>query len=261
MSWSERWKEMSLFRKTLLVLMAAMVLGFGIATPIVTSVRGIAYEDGFLGMEETGENVWYSGRLDGENAEFIVYPSGTVEYRWGEYTYGPYQVVEAASASPEGQWSGLPGIEIRRGDEVLFRGGYVEGSWFMLVQEDGEPLDLVTIRAYTSTGEVIGENGRSISEEELHEPSLSSLAKLVLAPEVTNRGSVGLYFLVTLLAAFNMVQICFPDMMFRLSLWGHVRNVEAAEPSDFYVAMEHLEWMVLAVVCFALYWKSLFSIG
>ena len=50
-------------------------------------------------------------------------------------------------------------------------------------------------------------------------------------------------------------------MMFRLSLWGHVRNVEAAEPSDFYVAMEHLEWMVLAVVCFALYWKSLFSIG
>ena len=53
---------------------------------------------------------------------------------------------------------------------------------------------------------------------------LSSLAKLVLAPEVTNRGSVGLYFLVTLLAAFNMVQICFPDMMFRLSLWGYVRN-------------------------------------
>lgn len=254
----ERWRKMSLFRRVLLVLLAAMILGFGIATPIVTSQWGIEYGDTLLYRTEEAGVCRYSGRVDGENAVFTVSPDGTVEYQWGDLLYGPWQVVEDPTASPEGDWSALPGIEIRRGNEVLFRGGYYEGSWFMLIQEDGEPVgDTWPVRFYTSTGEVLGGDGRVLDEEDLHAPGLSFPAKLVLAPELTHRGSLSLYMLVTLLAAFNIVQICFPALMFRLSLLGRVRDPGAAEPSDFYIAVEHLEWMVLTVVIFAFYVVSL----
>lgn len=258
MTLHERWRGMSLFRRVLLILMAAMILGFGVATPIVTSRWGIEYGDTLLyRMEEAGV-CCYSGRVDGKNAVFTVSPDGTVEYQWGDLLYGPWQVVEDPTASPEGDWSALPGVEISRGNEVLFRGGYYEGSWFMLIQEDGEPLEMVEIRASTSGGTVVkDEDGRVLGEEELHAPGLSFLAKLVLAPELTHRGSLSLYMLVTLLAAFNIVQICFPALMFRLSLLGRVRDPGAAEPSDFYIAMEHLEWMVLAVLIFVFYAGSL----
>jgi len=32
-----------------------------------------------------------------------------------------------------------------------------------------------------------------------------------------------------------------------------VRNINDAEPSDFYIAMEKLEWGMLAVICLVLY--------
>lgn len=257
----ELWREMSRYRQILLAAMAAMILGFGIATPIVCSISGIEYGDTLLRFREEGGTAYYEGTVDGEAAAFSVSPDGTVEYRWGEYQYGPYQMVEDPSAAPED--FRMTGIEIRQGDQVLFRGGFQPNSALPLYQENGEPLWDLGISVTMSGGRVVeaGEDGREIGLREQHEPGPAALARLALAPELTHRGSVGRYLLITLLALFNIFQICCPSFFFRLSLIGRVRNVEQAEPSDFYIAMEKLEWLILAGACLFLYGMNLQAIS
>ena len=127
----------------------------------------------------------------------------------------------------------------------------------MLYQENGEPLWSLQINAVMNDGTVLGEDGREISPEEQHEPSLTALARVALDPELVHRGSILLYLLITLLALLNVFQICFPGFFFRLSLLGHVRNIDDAEPSDWYIAMERIGWLVLAGMCLFLYWQAL----
>ena len=71
---------------------------------------------------------------------------------------------------------------------------------------------------------------------------------------------MGFYLTVTLLALFNIIQICFPHLFFRLSLLCRVRNIDDAEPSDFYIAMEQSEWVVLALACLLLYYMAMTTI-
>ena len=255
----EKWTEMSWFRRILLLWMAAMILGFGIAMPVVRAAQGIEYGDDFLRLRQEGEVRYYEGEVDWEDAAFTVWPDGRVEYRWGEYTCGPYQVAVVPDAAPEGFGSAMTGLEIRQGDQVLFRGGYLKDSFQILYQENGEPLWDTRIPYSGAGGEtVIGEAGQVNIREK--QPSLTALARAALDPELVRRGSVGIYLGVTLLALLNAVQICFPGFFFRLSLWGHVRNVDDAEPSEFYIAVEHAEWVLLALLVPVLYWYGLVTV-
>ena len=254
----EKWAEMSWYRRILLVVMSTEILLFFIATLVTINRPGLAYRDGLLYPRTEGRDQIYEGTVDGERARFTVSPEGEISYQWGEYAYGPYQITQDPSAAPEGK-DHMAGLEISLEDEVLFRGGYLPGSVLTLYQENGEPLWDIGVSATATDGVVIIQNGRVIPPEELHEPSLAALARVVLNPELTHRGDVGLYLLVTLFALFNIVQICFPGLMFRLSLWGHVRNLDDAEPSDFYIFAEHIEWAVLAIACLALYLAAIYA--
>ena len=259
-----KWSEMSRYRRVLLLVMAIEILAFFFATLVMINRPGLEYGDALLYPSTEGETQIYEGKLDGEPARFTVSPEGEISYQWGEFSYGPYQVTVDPAAFPEtlGEHDGKYniGLEISQGGAVLFRGGYRPGDTLSLWDESGEPLWGIRVSATMSDGTVIGENGRVISPEEQHEPGLGALARIVLAPELTHRGNIWLYLTVTLLAVFNCFQICFPHFFFRLSLWGHVRNIDDAEPSDWYIAMENIEWAVLAMVCLALYAMGLSEI-
>lgn len=253
----EKWQEMSWFRRGLLAILAVMVVGFGIATPVVSARKGIEYADTLLYLTEEGDTRRYTGRLDGQRAEFTVRPGGTVEYLWGEETYGPYQVVEDPSAAPR---DFMTGLEIRRDGQALFRGGFSDDEWPVLYGEDGEPFEPFRMLdiTYSSGGKTFDSDGRELSARDLHEPRLTTVARLVLGePALTHRGSFGLYLLVTLLAAFNIFQICCPGLMFRWSIMWHVRDPDSAEPSDFYIVMEKIEWVVVTGLAAWCYWLSL----
>ena len=177
-----------------------------------------------------------------------------MEYRWGEYAYGPYQVAEDPTALPEGY--GGTGVEVRQEGQVLFRGCLQSGRLF---DEDGELMWDTGSYAFTNDAILDLETGREVSRQEYHEPRLSSVVQVALGPELTRRGSVGLYLAVTFLALLNIVQILFPEALFKLSLLGHIRSadIDDAEPSSFYIAMEHIEWVVLAGVCLVVYVMAL----
>ena len=259
-----KWLEMDLYRRILLAVMLAEIFGFLIANVIVVNRPGLEYGDALLYPSTEGELQVYEGKLDGESARFTVSPEGEISYQWGEFSYGPYQVTVDPAAFPEtlGEHDGKYniGLEISQGGAVLFRGGYRPGDTLSLWDESGKPLWGIRVSASMSNGTVIGEDGRVISPEEQHEPSLAALVRVVLNPELTHRGNLLLWMACTLLALFNLFQICFPHFFFRLSLWGHVRNIDDAEPSDWYIAMENIEWAVLAMVCLALYAMGLSEI-
>ena len=259
-----KWSEMSLYRRVLLIVMAIEILAFFFATLVMINRPGLEYQDALLYPGTEGDIQIYQGTVDGETARFTVSPAGEVSHQWGEFSYGPYQVTVDPAAFPEtlGEHDGKYniGLEISQGGAVLFRGGYRPGDTLSLWDESGKPLWGIRVSASMSNGTVIGEDGRVISSEEQHEPSLGALARIVLAPELTHRGSILLYLATTLLALLNVVQICFPHFFFRLSLWSRVRNIDDAEPSDWYIAMENIDWAVLAIVCLVLYAMSLTEI-
>lgn len=255
MFWKEKWAEMSWFRRVLLVLMAAMILFFGAATAAAGTREGYAYGGTLLRAEREGDARRYTGQVEGVDTELVISGEGVVTLRKGEDTYGPYQVVKA----PEAAAGMFKGIEIHQGGLILFRGSYTGGASPSLRDESGEPVLETRMSMGASGGNThyyIG--GQEVSQKEWNTPSLGQIARWALEPEeLTHRGDLGLYLLITLLALFNLVQLCFPDFFFRLSLWGHVRDPERAEPSDLYIAMEHVEWVVLAVICAVLYYQAL----
>ncbi len=258
--WREMWSEMSRFRRVLLAVMVLMVLGFGIATPIVAAREGYAYGGTLLRAEREGDTRRYTGRVDGREVELVIQGDGMVTFRSGENQYGPYQVEEAPDTVPGDFWG--RGIQIRQGERVLFRGGYMENSELPLFDETGEPIWEVRMTAGSSGGDTYYIDGEEVSQEEWNAPSMSQIARWALEPEeLTHRGSWGMWFSATLIALLNILQLCFPGFFFRLSLWGHVRDPERAEPSEFYIAAEYAEWIVLAMVSGVLYWLGLTTIG
>ena len=253
-----KWSEMSRYRRGLLIVMAIEILAFFFATLVMINRPGLEYQDALLYPSTEGDIQIYQGAVDGETARFAVSPEWEVSYQWGDYTYGPYQITEDPAAVPDG-YEGSQGIEIRLGDEVLFRGCYLPSSTFPLIQEDGESL-WEDSNIYMISGEQIWRNGQEITEREYREPSLSALARVALEPELTRQGNILLYLLITVLAVFNVLQICFPGLFFRRYIRWRVRDPELAEPSDFYIAMERMEWVVIAIVCLVLYGMCLTTI-
>ena len=250
-----KWTEMNRYRRVLLIAMAAEILAFFVPVLVAVNRPGLEYGGTLLYPRMEGEIQIYEGTIDGEPARFAVSPEGEVSYRWGEYTYGPWRVAEDPAAAP-GEGSGLTGVEITREGRVVFRGGYDPDSTVSLFREDGTPVLGAEFHITAGEGIVVEADGRVLTQEELHEPGLSAVARAALGAELTHRGSILLYLLITLLALLNVLQICFPGFFFRLSLWGHVRNIEDAEPSDWYIVMEKIEWAVLAVCCLFLYWQA-----
>lgn len=253
----EKWRKLSLFQRVMLAILAAMILGFGIATPIMSTREGIEYGNTLLHFTQEGEVCRYAGRLDGKRAEFAVMPDGTVEYRWGDEVYGPYQVTEDHAAAPESYTTGL---EIRQGDQVLFQGGLSNGEWPILYDEDGEPFNLLDITYGTSGGKVYDSNGKELTQRDLHEPGLELVAQLVLRPELTHQGDFGLYLLATLIPAIGIMDICFWKKWFYYRMSWTVRDPDVAEPSDYYLFAQRAGWVILTVVSAVCYWMALTTI-
>ena len=239
------WETVTWYRRMLLLAQLAMILVFAIALAIVYSRPGFVYQDALLRPSQAGDSIVYAGRLDREQAAFTVSPGGRVSFTWGEYDYGPYEIVEDLAAVPEG-YGWTRGIEIREGDQVLFRGGYAGQEYAYLFHQDGTPF--MEKPSVTGNPGTVGSDGQSITAEDLHAPGPAVLARLVLDPELHRQGSVWIFLLVTMMTGINMYCISFPMKVFRRNLRYTIQNWETAEPSDSYQFLAHASWLILAVL-------------
>lgn len=253
----EKWKSLSRLPRVLLVLQAAMLVLFTILYPVISSREGILYRDAFLVRSEEDGLTRYAGRLEGREAVFTVSPAGEVTYQLGEAAYGPYTVALDPSAVPQGHelTDVLTGVEVREGDEILFRGGWWYRSGFTwLVWEDGREWDTfaVTVSAGGQTYDLSEE-----AAEDPDAPAVSFLLELVLEPELTHRGVWNLYFLGLFCSALGAAAIWFADPLFRWNLRFRIQDPESAEPSEWELFSRKASWCFFTALALFAYLAGL----
>lgn len=252
----QRIKNLNGYQKGLLLLMLAMALVFAVVYHMTIARVGVLYQNAiFVPAEENGVTV-YSGKLRGKQAEFTVSADKTVSFRCDGQTYGPYTVKEDPTARPEDEFGreGMTGVEIRDGEELLFRGGFwqSDGS-FWLRNADGS-MDLGMQTYVVENGVKKDSDGNIIDPAK---PSASDILRLVYGPELTHKGSWLAWLSAVFISFLTAVSILYADELFRWDLSFQIQNAEAAEPSEWEMMKRYISWTVFVIAALIVYFLGL----
>lgn len=248
----EKIKSLNGYQKGILICMVTMVLVFAVIYSRTISQVGFEYKNTIFVPNQENGSIVYSGKIQGQKAHFRVSEDKTIVFQYGDKMYGPYTVKEDATAIPkdEEMQEYMIGVELRQGEDILFRGGILEtGDYYLLYNEDGT-LDNFGFSYVTSDGIELDENGNIIDPIE---PSVSTILELMNEPKLTHKGEWGAWFGVVLLCVFNALSILFADEMFRWNLAFRIRNVDNAEPPDSEIAGRYISWTVLTIMALVLF--------
>ena len=248
----ERIKGLNRYQKGLLIFMIVMVLIFAVIYPVTISRVGYRYNDAILvPTQENGKTI-YTGKIQGKQAQFIVSEDKSIVFQYGDKIYGTYTMKEDPTAIPEDEELAeeMTGVEIRNGDELLFRGGVWDaGDFYWLYNEDGT-LDSLGFSVMTSNGIELDENGDVIDKME---PSAATIYELLNEPELTHKGEVLAWFGAVFICLINMLTMLFVDELFRWNLAFQIRNVENAEPSDLEITGRYIGWTAMVIMALVLF--------
>ena len=248
----ERIKGLNRYQKGLFIFMIVMTLIFAVIYPRTISRVGYRYNDAILvPTQENGKTI-YTGKIQGEQAQFIVSEDKSIVFQYGDKNYGIYTMKEDPTAIPEDEELAgrMSGVEIRNGDKLLFRGGVLEvGDSYWLYNEDGT-LDNFEFSVITSNGFEEDENGNVIDRME---PSASTIYELLNEPELTHKGEAQAWFGAVFICILNALTILFADELFRWNLAFQIRNVENAEPSDLEITGRYIGWTAMVIMALVLF--------
>lgn len=97
----ERIKRLTLYPKIVLLFMTAMTILFAVLYIRTTSRVGFEYKDAILVPSPENGSTVYSGKIQGQAAQFTVSADKTVTFQYGDKTYGPYTAKEDPTAIPK----------------------------------------------------------------------------------------------------------------------------------------------------------------
>ena len=234
-------KPRTRYQNIILILLAVITAG-ALALLIYNRTQpGIQFRDGYLKQQKTAEYTVYSGRCKGEDTAIYVTEKvdGTLvqilagTYRW-EY------IVSEWEGSPN-HYSGNKPVVISdvTGNEI-FR-GYLTKGGFLTDEQDRFDSDNIDLYVYTEYG------NKSAWDD--YTPGKLFVVKLALEPELVYRGDLGTFVMMLIATICIAIDILFPEFWFQLK---HMLDVRNPEPSDFYIAMQRLGWVI---------WPVLLAIG
>lgn len=248
----ERIKNLNLYQKGVLVFMIIISLIFSVVYSRTISKVGFEYKDTILVPSQDNGSTMYSGKIQGQQALFIMSEDKTVVFHYGDKTYGPYTVKEDPTAIPKDEEfrEEMTGVELYNGEKLLFRGGILKfGDNTMLYNEDGT-VESFGFSFVTSHGVELDENGNEIDPIE---PSASDILELMNDPELTHKGEWLTWLEGAFICILNALSILFADELFRWNLAFQIRDVEKAEPSDWEIAGRYIGWTVMAIMALVLF--------
>ena len=248
----ERIKRLGRYQKGVLLFMIAMIAVFTVLYPLTIAREGFAYKDTILVPNSENGTTVYSGKIWGKQVRFTVSQDKTVYFQYGDKTYGPYTVREDPSAVPKDKQFGedMVVVEIRRGEEILFRGGIAQYEDFRhFYSEDGSTEDL-GITFTTNDGSVLDEFGNRVDPME---PSVSTILDLTGDPELTHKGEWLGWFGGVLICIVTAVLILFAEELFRWNLSFRIRDADRAEASDWEIAGRYVTWTLLPVAAMVIF--------
>lgn len=249
----ERIKCLNLYQKGILLFMTAMILVFAPVYHMTVSRVGFEYKDKIFVPDQKDGSTVYSGSIKGQRAQFTVSEDKTVVFQYGSKTYGPYTVREDETAIPKDEELAgqMTGVELRRGDEILFRGGVLGTSddYTLLYNEDGT-IENMSISYATDDGKEMDADGNVIDPME---PSAYTILDLMGTPDLTHKGTWPAWFGGVFVCVLNALSILFADELFRLNLSFRIRNADDAEPSDWEMTGRYIGWTVVPVMAFVVF--------
>ena len=234
----ERIRKLNLFKKIMLLLMTLMLAVFAFVYAKTVNRVGFLYRNAILVPQEEKGSRTYSGKIEGKEAVFTVSPDKTVTFQHGTKVYGPYGVKEDPAAVPQNSElkERMRGVEIRRGEELVFRGGMLEYyGQRLLFEEDGSSHGEGLIGS--GSWVVLDENGNVIDPME---PTASAILSLAFGPTLTHKGDWTGWLCALLICTMAAVLILFEEELFRWSLRFRIRDPEQAEPSEWEIASRYI---------------------
>lgn len=240
------------FSKTLLLVLVIMAIVFAVIYPVSISREGCLYEDRILMPDTENGNRIYSAKVKGEQWRITITPEQTITFRFGDKQYGPYTVKEDPTAIPSEDSSAdrMTGVEVRCGDEILFRGGILDtGSYFIMKNEDGTSPS-PTISLTRNDGTQVDAEGNPYDPMK---PLVSEILDLIYRPELTHKGHGGFWFLGVCVSMVAALYILFADELFRWKFRFSVRNPQDIEPSDLELSMRPVVWTLMAGLALVVY--------
>lgn len=245
-------KSLTPYQKIILLLLIAITVLFSVLYLVTFSRKGFAYKDAILIPSQEDNTTVYSGKIEGQQARFTVYPDRTISFQYGDKTYGPYTAREDATAIPKenDHAAAMTGIELRRGEDLLFRGAMLDlGDLRLLYHEDGS-LEAFTVFVTMDDGTVVNQYGHTIDSME---PTVSDLLNLMAGPELTHKGEGAGWFGGVFICALTAISILFADELFRWYLMFRIRNAEEAEPSEWEITGRYISWTILPVAAIVIF--------
>lgn len=214
------------FQRCILLALMAMVVLFGAMHLVFQCNKGVVYNEALLKKAVSGDCTTYTGkdltitvRKEGDVTILEHASGGKTDTYTVEYPLSPIRTENGRS---------VDGIRILKNGSLFFEGGYDAGQellpWY---NADGSRDISITVIASTSTGEILGDAGFT----------KSNIMYFVNGPELTARGSLGLYLLCTLLALFVAVNTVKPELRFYLN---HALSVRDPEPTEFYLTGQRI---------------------
>ena len=242
----KRFRALSVAQKCILLAIGAMALVFCVLYPVTLSRVGFAFRGAILTPARTDAGTVYSGKVGGERVSFTVTADGAATYQADGAVYGPYTVREDASAIPAEflQYYNMPstGVELRRGDAVIFRGCLRNnGEYRMLYDENG---DLDGLSLFFSDSE---------QTPAAEEPTAYEVLSLLVDMQPEHKGQWSLGALGLVVCTVTAVSILYADELFRWGLSFRVRDPESAEPSDWELASRYFTWIALPMLALAMF--------
>ncbi len=230
-----RLRRLTRYQKFLLLFMAAMILVFSVLYPITLSRTGFSYRGSILVPREEGGRTIYEGKVRWTPAVFTVEADKTVTYQFGDTTYGPYTARRDPTALPDDpDLPGmLTGVELRRGEEIIFRGGVTDRP-LILFHQDGA-TENERFYALTTPSDPVA-------------PSALTILMLMSGPELTHNGTGLAWFLGILFCLATAVSMLYADELFRWRLSFQVRDTEAAEPSEWEIFSRYASWTLVPLL-------------
>ena len=250
-----RFIGLNLYQKVLIIFMAAMILVFTVLFALTVSREGYSYRNAILVPQEDSGDTVYVGRLKGKETKLTVTSDKTVTLDWGGTIYGPYILREDESAIPaEMHRSYITGLEIRCGEEVLFRGCYefYNPEWVYIYDEEENLVSADTPISRTGTVGLTYTAGPTYAVDKV-EPAVGELIELTEGPALTHKGYWLGWLAGILFCVCNTIWILYADELFTFSMSVRIKNAASAQPTGWEIWKRCVGWTVLcldALACF-----------
>lgn len=243
--------ELTRFQKYTLIALGAMLVFFSALMLIFRLNPGVIFEESLLKISRNEDGAVYSGRAHGTPVTVTVtHPTeilSEVEFVIGTEFHDVFQVeYPLPTITAEGGFP-VDGIRVTRNGALVFEGGYDSGRdefarWYT---RDGEWDVSFNIRGYSSSDPWNG-----------YENTYKDAARFALGPDTSAHGDLALYVFAVIITAVAAVDVLFWRQLFR---FNH-RWARDPEPTEGYETLEHIGWVVLAVIAAGFYITALVKI-